>query len=1006
MAWGMAMVATAMATGQMPPSPGFLAQVSLRGLPPGPVLAMAMDAKGMLLIGTGHGLCRFDGTNLDLFRHVPDDSTSLPGNSIRCLLAGPDGRLWAGGTGLSIRDPKSGRFRRIEACTAQGRTATFECLQLWAAPDSTVWAACNTLGLMRYDPASGCLVPATGEAPPFRTNSFHAGPDGFWCTSGRRLIFFDPRTGKREDHALETPGRPFSPGTLFSTIFHSDADPDALWVGGWGLGLLRFNLKDRTFEGPFLWQRGEPTLTNIVYAMMTWGEQALLVATNSGLLRFDLAQRTFGTATPWAEEVTREGMEEIYCLLPATDGSVWVGGAGRLGLLPPQGVFNPLHGPEGSLAMALDPGGDGYWACRYYQQRLLMRLDRTGQVLKTWELPGADRNKYEPFNVLATEGNGVFIGTTKGVLHLPPGGGQVQALQGDWPGKPTYVTSLLELPDGSVLIGTVGQGFGRWDPGSGKMHLVSPPPLHNGREVHWGSAYAMLDPTHVLLGFNGAGIGVLDLPTSTIEYVPEETPGLPFLGDLAALAPAGDMLVGVTHTSGVARLRWEGPGAKPPFTLLGRAELPGQYDVFNDAVADDGGMVWIAGTSGLLRYDPRTDSFVRCGPLEGFPPGNVSALLRDGPGHVLAIGATRVRFDASKASPLQPRPGVYVRSWAVNGTGQDPSPVNEGAPIVLDHDRNTITLAYSAIDLLHADQLEYEVRLEGHDKEWLDNRGVRTVTYVALEPGTYQFAVRLKGLEGTELEQTIIIRPAFWQTWWFKVAVALATLLLVSLGTRYVIRLHYRRRIAELEREREVQRTRMRIARDIHDGIGGGLTRIALLSRRMNAGNREETAARIAETSTELVRELGEIVWTVNPENDTRSAFMAYVRSSLGRQFDELEVKLRLDLSMTPGEEETALPPEVKRNTVLILREAVNNALKHANASEVAVRLHLAGERLELTVKDNGAGFNVQERAQAGNGLPNLRKRAAAAGGTLTMDTAPGRGTTVHFTCPLSPTFM
>jgi signal transduction histidine kinase len=228
----------------------------------------------------------------------------------------------------------------------------------------------------------------------------------------------------------------------------------------------------------------------------------------------------------------------------------------------------------------------------------------------------------------------------------------------------------------------------------------------------------------------------------------------------------------------------------------------------------------------------------------------------------------------------------------------------------------------------------------------------------------------------------------------------------VFLLSRYIIVLRYRRRIAELQREQEVQRTRMRIARDIHDGIGGGLTRIALLSRRIPGQGTDSVAARITEASTELVRELGEIVWTVDPGNDARSAFLAFVRSTLGRQFDDLEVRLEQDLRLLEAESALPLPPDVKRNTLLILKEAVNNALKHAQASTISVRLHLEGDRLELEVKDDGRGFDPQERTGTGNGLANFRKRAEAAGGTVTITSAPDSGTRIHFETRTLPTFM
>ncbi len=225
---------------------------------------------------------------------------------------------------------------------------------------------------------------------------------------------------------------------------------------------------------------------------------------------------------------------------------------------------------------------------------------------------------------------------------------------------------------------------------------------------------------------------------------------------------------------------------------------------------------------------------------------------------------------------------------------------------------------------------------------------------------------------------------------------------------RYIFGLQYEKRIAALEHEREVGAVRTRIARDIHDDIGSGLTKITMLSRELgsvkeNDGSQEHLSGRIATASTDLIKQLSEIVWTVDPGNDRASRFVAFVRNMLGKQFEDLPVEVKIDLSVRAGDEELLIGPDVKRNVVLILKESVNNALKHSGARTVHVIMHMRAESLTLEVMDDGHGFDPVAKADTGNGLQNLRRRAESIGGELSFIRLEEGGTRVSLMVPLLP---
>ncbi|HEY0978767.1 MAG TPA: two-component regulator propeller domain-containing protein [Flavobacteriales bacterium] len=1009
------LILPALVPAQGPSLPGSAVQVPVSGLPPGNINALLTDAQGLLWMGTDNGLCRFDGINLDLYRNIPGDSTSIMGNSIRSLHCDRRQQLWVGGMGLCRYDRKGDHFQRIPVRTAEGDRYHYECLDIEEDAEGGLWAAGIGLGLMRYDTAHRCLrsvVPNGPDGPLTSTftSSIVVDDEGaLWTTDHTSIVRYDPRTERGERYGFLPNGERAPRKTLFTKLRLVEDDPDGIWIGGWGLGLVRFDRRRHVFEGPYLWQSGEPSLTNLVHELIGHGHHGILTATGEGIRRFDRDRRTWSEPLSWSGMDPKEAFRPVFALRKEPDGLIWTG-TYTLGVIPANtGRYTDLGGGS-AMRVLRDPEGDGYWMTRFYSDRSLIHTDSRGRIDLELPLPGAATEKYEPFSLARTSTGDVLIGTTQGALRYHPGTRTFEHLR--TPGRRvgpegrSYVTSFIEMPQGTVWIGTAGDGIWRFDLATDSIHPVPASLLSNKGRMYWGTLVAPLDSNHLLMTFQQMGLGVFDRRTGRIATLTADHPNAAMVDDVVGATAAGHGIVHVgTRTNGILELQWNGPERTgDPFTVLGAYRPDDQREVFTDILADDRGITWIASTSGLVRFDRKDHRFTRQGPREGFPFAALSGLYADAPGSMVAQADHLVRFD-TRQEPLPPRtPHLYLRTLLANGDAL-PTPTDT-AGLRLPHHRNTLSIAYAPISILHAADLRYEVRLIGRDPAWVNNGDARTVTYVDLPPGEYRFAVRIKGSETPALECPITIVPAYWQTWWFRLLTGIAILAAVFLLSRYIIVLRYRRRIAELQREQEVQRTRMRIARDIHDGIGGGLTRIALLSRRIPGQGPDSAAARITEASTELVRELGEIVWTVDPGNDARSAFLAFVRSTLGRQFDDLDIRLEQDLHVEEAEGALPLPPDAKRNTLLILKEAVNNALKHAQAKTISVRLHLIGSRLELEVKDDGRGFDTAMKAQAGNGLANFRKRAEAAGGTLTVHSAPGEGTSIRFTTESLPTFM
>jgi ligand-binding sensor domain-containing protein/signal transduction histidine kinase len=316
---------------------------------------------------------------------------------------------------------------------------------------------------------------------------------------------------------------------------------------------------------------------------------------------------------------------------------------------------------------------------------------------------------------------------------------------------------------------------------------------------------------------------------------------------------------------------------------------------------------------------------------------------------------------------------------------------------------------FTALSLTAPEKVRFKYKLEGLDAKWLDTGKRRMAHYSSVPPGDYQFRVTACNNDGVWSEEgdtlALTILPHFWQTGWFEVSsagllVTLTALVAQQLSTR---RLKFKLRLAEQERAMERERTR--IARDIHDDLGARLTKIGMLTtqaeRQIQSGSPPPPQLRdIALTTREMVEAMDATVWAVNPRNDTFNHLANYLVHYAEEFFRHTNVLCRFEL---PTElPDWQIPAEVRHNVFLAVKEALNNAAKHAAASEVWLELKLTGATLHIIIRDNGLGFNPGEQRQ-GNGLRNMTQRLKQLGGRLSVVSTPSAGTCVTLELEVRP---
>jgi len=305
--------------------------------------------------------------------------------------------------------------------------------------------------------------------------------------------------------------------------------------------------------------------------------------------------------------------------------------------------------------------------------------------------------------------------------------------------------------------------------------------------------------------------------------------------------------------------------------------------------------------------------------------------------------------------------------------------------------RGELEIRYTALSFQAPEKNRFKYRLEDMDAGWNDAGTRRAAYYNHIAPGHYRFRVMACNNDGVWNEEGatlgLIFLPHFWQTWWFKFVLAGATVLLLGLA--------YRARVARL---RALERLRIQIAADLHDDVGARLTKVAMVTELVDRETADNDRSKphirnIAKTTREVIQAMDEIVWTINPANDTLDHLANYIFHHAQEYFHDTGVRCRLDLpAQLPSH---AIGTERRHNLFMAVKEALNNVLKHANATEVSVSLAVDVSLLIITIADNGRGFST-DTASAGDGLANMKQRLARIGGQLILQSQPGAGTRIR----------
>ncbi|HUC86534.1 MAG TPA: two-component regulator propeller domain-containing protein, partial [Candidatus Acidoferrales bacterium] len=873
------------------------------GLPDNSVTCVLQTYDGFLWIGTAKGLARFDGVKFVPLRLSNANNSVEKG--ITALYQDAGGRLWIGtredglwclaGGSLSQLDPEQGFARRSVTCIAGGR-------------GGDVWVG-TTNGLCRFNGTNlACFTTAQGLPSDVISSVHVSGPDTVWITTRQGMCQFkDGRLSPLEFHTDSTGASPemigiyndqrgnlwafgdtylvnlndgkrfnyFRSGdTLSLRIWSSCEGRDGqLWLGTSGQGVFSFA------EGHFrpLLLR-DANLGSDVQAIHEDGEGNLWLGTfSSGLLQLQVRRvQTLDAGIGLPVEMAR-------CLAVADDGAVWAGYA-KDGLFVKAGErFERVKMPDGLepfnliASLAATPQGE-LWA-----GTLGLGLERLKEGAAERLTTENGLSDDEILAVAAQRDGSVWAGTESGMVHHLSANG-IQTFGSAAGLEQAPITSILVTAAGSVFVGTAAGAVAQ---------------LHDGRFVPLDSSALLAGtPIHALcedpsgclwIGTQGKGLAWKTGGQVTLWDAKRGFPD----DDVSGILTDDAGRVWVSTRRGIHVLTPaatnSAPGALPNLQTVSqyaRSSLAAAKWGWPQAAKGRDGRMWFAGPSEIYVLDPRD-----------FHP---------------APAPLRVELE---------NVSVNGQPWPFRNPSGSANRFEPGQPLQFPSHLRTLEIEFTAPCLVAPEQLRFQHRLDHFDKDWVDNDADRRVGYNGLPFGQYQFHVRAKNLDGTwgpdNASLAFFLPPPFWR----QPSVIAAEALVVVSAVAAVVRLFSHRRLrlklAQLGQREAMERERMRIARDMHDEIGSRLTRISYFSE---LALQEEVPSRdslhsIAHTIRDLLQTLDEIVWAVNPQNDTLENLAAYLGYFVTEYLHNTAVQCRLNIP--PNLPVIPLTAETRHNVFL-----------------------------------------------------------------------------------------
>ncbi len=323
---------------------------------------------------------------------------------------------------------------------------------------------------------------------------------------------------------------------------------------------------------------------------------------------------------------------------------------------------------------------------------------------------------------------------------------------------------------------------------------------------------------------------------------------------------------------------------------------------------------------------------------------------------------------------------------------------------VLEHSQNDLLFEFKGISLKTTVELWYKYKINQQDNQWSEPTRTASAIYPNLRPGKYTFMVK-SSFDGIQWEEEashyeFLIVPPFWKTWWFYVILSAFILAGFVFFNNYRIKTKIDQLIAiERIKKEEYDRIQKKVAMDFHDEVGNHLASISLLiqlikNRQWEVPDElEDFLDKIDQESKHLFSGTKDFVWSLDPSNDNLRAVFHNIRDYGTEIFENSSISFNV-MTGTSDIEKLKLPPGFTRQIVLIFKEALNNAFRHAECRNVYFSIDIKNGVINIRLQDDGKGFNTKEKSYY-EGIKKMKYRGTKIKSDLLFSSGENEGTEI-----------
>jgi signal transduction histidine kinase/ligand-binding sensor domain-containing protein len=984
------------------------------GLAQNIVYHFLQDSRGYMWLGTRNGITVYDGIRTTNFQHDEQNKKSISGNFITRILEDSNHSIWIGNNaGIDLFNAKDNSFTHFGIAMSDGLREDTYCVLLGFS---------NVYDLWLIDTKSKAIKIFNTKTKSFRTVASTDMVDGMlyknpvsgyvhiwsYLSIGTTHLAFQKDSLITQEQFFSTDkNNGESPLLIYHVFYQTDS---IAWLST-AKGLIELNPVSHDYK--IYTNKGKERIIEARYAMLS-RKGMLWVSTGYGVYTFDIKTKKF------IDQFRNDPLDpfsicsnNIVSLYFDKVGNIWCGSYGNgVSYANVENNFfskwlskNEIdHWKKNNNVFWIGLDQQEYLWCILQDVRGFWLLD-TSLKVKEYRVPHLENGK--PFDgsvyqLFFDERNSAWCMTDRGLFRYYISTNRMKQVGYPLISEKLFGSNwskmMIRLHDGSLLFSTLG-GLYRITTQNGRQLIRPYSELNNRPFISFDIIFEdkendiyvkdIADNLYVLGTSNGVDHPILKKSLIFREDV------IQFVEDSANIYMA--------TTSGLTLLHKN--------NLLVERSFINKFIPFssvNNLLAEKN-KLWIFSEKGLYYFNTGE----RTGRLftveDGLPSNMFSefAMVFTSSGKCIAgTNNGLLSFYPEKLKDIIYPPRAQLINIYVNDSSTSfVANPQEASKVELQYYQNTFSFDFSCIGFQHVEADTYEYKLDRYDENWIRSGTTHYTRYSKIPPGKYRFQLHILDARG-EISPyiktlDIEIKKAFWQTTLFKFIMAAFFALLIWLMIKWYLTTRIRQHQREFEKQQAIEKERTRIATDMHDDLGAGLTRIKFLSEIIGLKKQlqqpvEEDISSIGSYANEMIGKMGEIVWALNEKNDSLSDLLSYTRAYTSDYL--LTNGLACQVHAPDVFPSVFLSGEFRRNIYLAIKEVLHNIVKHARANKVILTIAI-DTNLTITIQDDGVGFDIGNIRPFSNGLNNMHKRMKVIAGSLEI--IQKKGTIIILSAPL-----